>query len=172
MTYQADPERRKTLYLLDVTKPAAVLMGLPWHMGALAAASAMAGDCLSSFIKRRFGLEPSSMTLGLDQVPELLFPAVACSAYLPLGPLDERYPKNDRNGWRSEEDHRSDGANRCDSSQRHRSTSEWAVIKGLSSSGMPRCFGTLFDATSQADLDRVVSIEFSEPQQPNCKVLT
>ena len=61
---------------------------LPWQLGALAAASAMAGDCLSSFIKRRFGLEPSSMTLGLDQVPELLFPAVACSAYLPLGPLD------------------------------------------------------------------------------------
>ncbi|HEY3622606.1 MAG TPA: CDP-archaeol synthase [Roseiarcus sp.] len=57
-------------------------------MGALAAASAMAGDCLSSFIKRRFGLEPSSMTLGLDQVPKSLFPAVACSGYLPLGPLD------------------------------------------------------------------------------------
>ena len=28
------------------------------------------------------------MTLGLDQVPESLFPAVACSAYLPLGPVD------------------------------------------------------------------------------------
>jgi hypothetical protein len=28
------------------------------------------------------------MTLGLDQVPESLFPAVACSAYLPLRPLD------------------------------------------------------------------------------------
>jgi CDP-archaeol synthase len=48
----------------------------------------MAGDCVSSFIKRRSGLEPSSMMLGLDQVPESLFPAVACSAYLPLGPLD------------------------------------------------------------------------------------
>jgi CDP-diglyceride synthetase len=67
---------------------AAVLMSLPWRLGALAAASAMAGDCLSSFVKRRFGLEPSSMTLGLDQVPESLFPAVACSAYLPLRPLD------------------------------------------------------------------------------------
>jgi CDP-diglyceride synthetase len=67
---------------------AAVLMSLPWQLGALAAASAMAGDCLSSFVKRRFGLEPSSMALGLDQVPESLFPAVACSAYLPLGPLD------------------------------------------------------------------------------------
>ena len=51
-------------------------------------ASAMAGDCLSSFVKRRFGLEPSSMTLGLDQVPESLFPAIVCSAYLPLGPVD------------------------------------------------------------------------------------
>ncbi len=66
----------------------AVLIGLPWRLGALAAASAMAGDCLSSFVKRRFGLEPSSMTLGLDQVPESLFPAVACNAYLPLGPID------------------------------------------------------------------------------------
>jgi hypothetical protein len=67
---------------------AAVLMSLTWQLGALAAASAMAGDCLSSFIKRRFALEPSSMTVGLDQVPESLFPAVACSAYLPLGHLN------------------------------------------------------------------------------------
>lgn len=67
---------------------AAVIIGLPWHAGALAGASAMAGDCLSSFVKRRFGLEPSSMMLGLDQVPESLFPAVACSAYLPLRPID------------------------------------------------------------------------------------
>ena len=48
----------------------------------------MAGDCFSSFVKGRFRLEPSSIMLGLDQVPESLFPAVACSAYLPLGPLD------------------------------------------------------------------------------------
>jgi hypothetical protein len=41
-----------------------------------------------AFIKRRFGLEPSSMMLGLDQIPESLFPAVACSADRPLGPLD------------------------------------------------------------------------------------
>jgi len=67
---------------------AAVLISLPWQAGALAGASAMAGDCLSSFVKRRFGLEPSSMTLGLDQVPESLFPAVACRAYLTLGPID------------------------------------------------------------------------------------
>ena len=67
---------------------AAVLIGLPWLAGTVTALCAMAGDCISSFIKRRFGLEPSSMMLGLDQVPESLFPAIACSAYLPLGPFD------------------------------------------------------------------------------------
>jgi CDP-diglyceride synthetase len=67
---------------------AAVLISLPWQAGAFAGATAMAGDSLSSFVKRRFGLEPSSMALGLDQVPESLFPAIACSAYLPLRPID------------------------------------------------------------------------------------
>jgi CDP-2,3-bis-(O-geranylgeranyl)-sn-glycerol synthase len=56
---------------------AAVLIRLPWQAGALAGVSAMAGDCFSSFVKRRFGLEPSSTTLGLDQVPDALFPTVA-----------------------------------------------------------------------------------------------
>ena len=34
---------------------AAVLIGLPWLAGTVTAACAMAGDCVSSFIKRRFG---------------------------------------------------------------------------------------------------------------------
>jgi CDP-2,3-bis-(O-geranylgeranyl)-sn-glycerol synthase len=67
---------------------AAFLIGLPWQMGALAGAGAMAGDGLSSFLKRRFGFEPSSMALGLDQVPESLLPALACAAFLPLGLID------------------------------------------------------------------------------------
>jgi CDP-diglyceride synthetase len=67
---------------------AAIIIRLPWQAGALAGASAMAGDCLSSFVKRRFGLEPSSMTLGLDQVPESLLPALVCGVYLPLDPMD------------------------------------------------------------------------------------
>jgi CDP-2,3-bis-(O-geranylgeranyl)-sn-glycerol synthase len=66
----------------------AVLIGLPWQLGALTGSSAMLGDGLSSFVKRRLGLEPSSMALGLDQVPESLCPAVACAAYLPLGAID------------------------------------------------------------------------------------
>jgi hypothetical protein len=56
----------------------AVLIGLPWRLGALAAASA----------KRRLRLEPSSMTRGLDQIPESLFPALVCASYLPLSPID------------------------------------------------------------------------------------
>jgi len=67
---------------------AAIFIHLPWQAGVLTAASAMAGDCLSSFVKRRLGREPSSMTLGLDQVPESLLPAVACRVYLPLGAID------------------------------------------------------------------------------------
>jgi CDP-2,3-bis-(O-geranylgeranyl)-sn-glycerol synthase len=66
----------------------AFLMGLPWWLGSLVAASAMIGDGLSSFVKRRFGLEPSSKMLGLDQVPESLFPALVCAISLPLGPVD------------------------------------------------------------------------------------
>jgi hypothetical protein len=67
---------------------AAVIIGLPWLAGAITGASAMAGDCLSSFVKRRMALEPSSMSIGLDQVPESLLPAVASSVYLPLGLTD------------------------------------------------------------------------------------
>ncbi|SFE68010.1 CDP-archaeol synthase [Nitrosomonas sp. Nm166] len=42
----------------------------------------MAGDLTSSFIKRRLGLPPSSMALGLDQIPESLFPLLGCKALL------------------------------------------------------------------------------------------
>jgi CDP-2,3-bis-(O-geranylgeranyl)-sn-glycerol synthase len=67
---------------------ASLAIDLPWQVGALIGASAMVDDCVSSFAKRRFGLESSSMALGLDQIPESLLPAVVCSAYLPLGALD------------------------------------------------------------------------------------
>jgi hypothetical protein len=73
---------------IDLSACAAVIIGLPWQAGALTGASAMAGDCLWSFVKRRMALEPSSMSLGLDRVPESLFPEVASGVYLPLGPTD------------------------------------------------------------------------------------
>ncbi len=66
----------------------AFLIGLPWRLGVIVAAFAMAGDGLSSFFKRRLGLNPSSMTVGLDQIPESLLPAIACAAYLSLSPID------------------------------------------------------------------------------------
>jgi CDP-2,3-bis-(O-geranylgeranyl)-sn-glycerol synthase len=66
----------------------AVLIHLPWWLGAIVAASAMAGDGLSSFFKRRRGLDPSSMMLGLDQIPESLLPALVCTAYLSLSLID------------------------------------------------------------------------------------
>jgi CDP-diglyceride synthetase len=49
----------------------ATLIGLPWQLGALAATFAMMGDGLSSFIKRRFGLDPSSMALGSGPIKVL-----------------------------------------------------------------------------------------------------
>ena len=44
----------------------------------------MAGDLLSSFVKRRLALPPSSKATGLDQVPESLLPALACHGALVL----------------------------------------------------------------------------------------
>lgn len=45
-------------------------------------ALSMVGDMTSSFIKRRLGLRPSAMALGLDQIPESLFPLVGCQVLL------------------------------------------------------------------------------------------
>lgn len=53
---------------------AAWLMQLPLATGILIALSAMAGDLISSFTKRRLGKASSSMALGLDQIPESLLP--------------------------------------------------------------------------------------------------
>ncbi|MEJ8826783.1 CDP-archaeol synthase [Variovorax humicola] len=55
----------------------ALLMGLPVEVGALAGAGAMAGDALSSFIKRRLAIEPSGQAFGLDQIPESLLGLLA-----------------------------------------------------------------------------------------------
>ncbi len=57
------------------TAPAAAALGLGWVLGAAVAALAMAGDLLSSFLKRRLGRPSSSQALGLDQIPEALLPA-------------------------------------------------------------------------------------------------
>lgn len=81
--------RSKTLrglvLAVAVTAAGGALLGVGWRLGLAVAALAMAGDLLSSFAKRRLGLTPSSQSLGLDQVPESLLPALACRGPLALG---------------------------------------------------------------------------------------
>ncbi len=48
----------------------------------------MFGDLLSSFIKRRKRYESSEMAIGVDQVPESLFPLIAVQANLGFSSLD------------------------------------------------------------------------------------
>jgi CDP-2,3-bis-(O-geranylgeranyl)-sn-glycerol synthase len=66
----------------------APLIGLDARIGAVVAGAAMAGDLLSSFVKRRLGLPPSSRATGLDQIPESLFPLLACREVLSLSAAD------------------------------------------------------------------------------------
>ena len=52
----------------------APLFGLTVAFGAIYALLALGGDLLSSFIKRRMGLEASARATGLDQLPESVIP--------------------------------------------------------------------------------------------------
>ncbi len=71
-----------------VTAAGASLIGLEWKIGVLVGGLAMAGDLVSSFLKRRLDLPPSSRARGLDQVPEALFPLLACRNLLSLTMAD------------------------------------------------------------------------------------
>jgi CDP-2,3-bis-(O-geranylgeranyl)-sn-glycerol synthase len=73
---------------LIATTVGALLIGVPPAVGAIAAATAMAGDLFSSFVKRRLGMAPSNQALGLDQVPESLLPLLACRTALSLDMAD------------------------------------------------------------------------------------
>jgi CDP-diglyceride synthetase len=66
------------------TSICAPVLGLAWLAGPVAASLAVVGDLFSSFLKRRLGLAPSSMALGLDQIPESLIPAIGLQKFLPL----------------------------------------------------------------------------------------
>ncbi|RXH40135.1 CDP-archaeol synthase [Bradyrhizobium zhanjiangense] len=67
-----------------VTTASAPLIGLDLTIGAIVAVAAMAGDLFSSFVKRRLNSPPSSQALGLDQIPESVFPMLACRGALSL----------------------------------------------------------------------------------------
>jgi CDP-archaeol synthase len=71
-----------------VTSICAALMGPGWKLGALIATFAMVGDLFSSFVKRRLHLASSSMAIGLDHLPESLFPLLASRLLLPTSILD------------------------------------------------------------------------------------
>lgn len=61
---------------------ASPLLGIPWQVGGTAALLAMAGDLLSSFIKRRPGVPSGREMIGLDQIFESLFPALFLGHFL------------------------------------------------------------------------------------------
>ena len=71
-----------------VTSACAPMVGLEWKIGAVVGSAAMAGDLFSSFLKRRLRLPTSSRATGLDQIPEALFPLVACRPMLALTVAD------------------------------------------------------------------------------------
>lgn len=79
---------RGVILAVLATTAGAVLLGFDWRIGVLLGSAAMAGDLFSSFVKRRCNMATSSMALGLDQVPESLFPLIACREWLSLGLVD------------------------------------------------------------------------------------
>ncbi|MDR3533647.1 MAG: CDP-archaeol synthase [Rhodopila sp.] len=79
---------RGVLVSILITTTGALLLGLEPKIGAIVAGAAMAGDLVSSFVKRRINLPSSSQALALDQVPESLFPLLACRDMLSLSAAD------------------------------------------------------------------------------------
>jgi len=68
---------RGILVSIFITLASAPLLGLTLKLGLVVSTMAMAGDLFSSVLKRRLGLQPSSRAVGLDQIPESLFPLLA-----------------------------------------------------------------------------------------------
>lgn len=66
------------------TAAVAQLIGIGWQWGMMIGAFAMLGDLCASFIKRRLDLAPSSKAVGLDQVPESLFPLIPSAVIFDL----------------------------------------------------------------------------------------
>jgi CDP-2,3-bis-(O-geranylgeranyl)-sn-glycerol synthase len=66
---------------------AGALVGLSWKISLIVSALAMVGDCVSSFIKRRFGYPSGAKALGLDQIPESLLPMLGLWNVLNLSAL-------------------------------------------------------------------------------------
>ena len=79
---------RGVLLAILLTGICAPLLELEASAGLVVGAMAMAGDLFSSFVKRRLDLPSSSRATGLDQIPECLFPLLACRAMFALSLAD------------------------------------------------------------------------------------
>lgn len=69
---------RGFIFSITVTAIGATLIGYSILTGVLFSVVSLSGDLCSSFIKRRLGLPPGSRALGLDQLPESIFPVLFC----------------------------------------------------------------------------------------------
>ncbi len=79
---------RGLLFSIVATTVSGALLGLGWWTGALVGSASMAGDMLSSFVKRRMKLAASSRATGVDQIPESLLPLLLSRQLLSLTLLD------------------------------------------------------------------------------------
>jgi hypothetical protein len=75
---------RGILASLAATSLVAIAAGIPGSTGLTVSMSAMLGDLLSSFIKRRLGVPSSKPILGLDQIPESLLPLLVIRSQFEL----------------------------------------------------------------------------------------
>jgi len=69
---------------LSVTPLCAWILEMEWETGLIVASAAMAGDLFSSFCKRRLAIASSGKAIGLDQIPESLFPLLSVKSRLGL----------------------------------------------------------------------------------------
>lgn len=79
---------RGVVLAIIATAIGAPIIGLSSQIGALVGVFAMIGDLCSSFVKRRLNRPPHSRAVGIDQIPESLFPLLACQSALSLTAAD------------------------------------------------------------------------------------
>ena len=64
---------RGLLISIIITSASAPLLGLDLKIGFIVGTTALEGDLIASFVKRRLGLPASSRATGLDQIPDRSF---------------------------------------------------------------------------------------------------